>query len=697
MCAISLPVSTLKKNSFLFILLLITKICVAQIKPEDPEAKLKQEMPDTARISLLKNLSSARSATLPPQKFYYANELKKLAEKLHNEPAEADAYINMGISYAMRSKYDSAIYYFNIGYNRAEKAHYESAMGRSLVNTGYSYDHLDYHLEAIKYYADALAIFKKIKLQKGIDQCNNNIGSIYYDLGQYKTAETYFNLCMASYTKNNDQAGMGYALYSLGNCAQIQGRDSEALDDFNRSMAIRQKLNDLNGIGLTHRGLGIVYMHLKQYDKSLSHLMDGLKIVRSFQDKYEEAAILEIVVQLYVAMKDYHTAETYAKQGLDIGHSMKVKTMVEVALEGLVLVYNSQHDIARAYKYQSQLISIRDSIQAEKEIKDITMAEVGRMRTENASLAKNNQNYAQQISHDSDVIVITSITLVSVILLALLLYRRNLEKQASNKLLSEQKEEIANINYELEALNEELSTQIELTYVQNEELERLNGIKNKFFSIISHDLRGPLITLRSLFGIYREGDIQENEMAMMLNRLEDTILTTGEFLDNLLEWSKSQLEGIVINPINFDITQIIKNNIHLFETKIIEKHLKVTNVSNGAVIVHADQNMIDLVIRNLLSNSVKFCKAGDEIGLSANINGGVALIGIHDTGPGFSETDKQKLFSLEHIVSTGAQGEKGNHLGLILCRDMVVQNNGNIWLESKEGDGTTFWIELPLA
>jgi len=310
---------------------------------------------------------------------------------------------------------------------------------------------------------------------------------------------------------------------------------------------------------------------------------------------------------------------------------------------------------------------------------------------------KNNQDYAQQINNYSIVIVTTSITLVSVVLLTLVLYRRNLEKQAGNKLLSGQKEEIAHINHELEALNEELSAQIELTHIQNSELERLNGVKNKFFSIISHDLRGPLINLRSIFSIYRDGDIQEDEMAMMLDRLEDTILATGEFLDNLLEWSKSQLEGIVITPVDFDITDCIASNIHLFESKIAEKRLRVSNVSNGAVIVHADQNMIDLVIRNLLSNSVKFCKAGDEIGLSANINGSVALIGIHDTGPGFSEADKKKLFSLEHIVSTGAQGEKGNHLGLILCRDMVVQNNGNIWLESKEGVGTTFWIELPLA
>ncbi|MES2276149.1 MAG: ATP-binding protein, partial [Bacteroidota bacterium] len=100
---------------------------------------------------------------------------------------------------------------------------------------------------------------------------------------------------------------------------------------------------------------------------------------------------------------------------------------------------------------------------------------------------------------------------------------------------------------------------------------------------------------------------------------------------------------------------------------------------------------------NLLSNSVKFCNPGDEITINAQIKDNMALISVHDNGPGISDADRQKLFSLEHVVSTGTQGEKGNHLGLILCRDMVLQNNGNIWLDTQQGNGTTFWIELPLA
>jgi signal transduction histidine kinase len=244
-------------------------------------------------------------------------------------------------------------------------------------------------------------------------------------------------------------------------------------------------------------------------------------------------------------------------------------------------------------------------------------------------------------------------------------------------------------------LNEELSVQMELTSSQNIELEMVNNIKNKLFSIISHDLRSPIATLQTLFSVYREGDIKKNELKHLLTVIEDSVLSTGTFLDNLLEWSKSQMEGIVVQPVNFDVNEAIAENINLFDVKIGLKDLKVSNLSHQPVLVNADRNMINLVIRNLLSNSIKFCNAGDEITFDVQPAAEVVIISITDTGPGISERDSEKLFSLEHTVSTGTHGEKGNRLGLVLVKDMLLQNNGNIRFETQTGKGTTFWIELP--
>jgi signal transduction histidine kinase len=276
-----------------------------------------------------------------------------------------------------------------------------------------------------------------------------------------------------------------------------------------------------------------------------------------------------------------------------------------------------------------------------------------------------------------------------------LYYKRNLEKKANNVLLQEQKQEIAEVNEKLAAMNEELMTQMDIISAQNIELEKLNKVKNKFFSIVSHDLRSPLINLKSLFALYREGNLTEKELNELLARLEDTIYTTASFLDNLLEWSKSQLEGMLVKPSIVTLQHIVDDNIKLMEAQIKLKLLKVENKAGADITVFADPNMINTVIRNLLSNAIKFCNVGDSVIFDAKLEDGRVICSISDSGPGISDNNKKNLFNLAHTISTGTAGEKGYHIGLILCKDMILQNNGSIAVESKLGKGTTFYITLP--
>lgn len=703
MCRLSYGIKWLIANVCL-LLLLVSRVCAQTSAVNQIQLKLNQNPPDTARLKLLKQLSDAYSSVDPIKKLYYANVFKALAEKLHDERAIADAYVQIGISYANRSKYDSALVQFQLAYNQSAKIKYVTGMGKSLMDMGFVHDRLDETKDAIKCDFDALAIVKNTNNKKIINQLYTNIGSIYFDLRKYKLAESYFSQCLINVTAAKDTAGIGYALFTVGNCMQALRQDEKARDDFTRSLAIRQKLGDINGVALCTRGLGQVEFHEKHYDQSIIYLNTALTTIRTLQDKYEECAVLLDLSDVYLAMKDYDKAEASGKLCLSESKGMKSQTGVGEALQRLINVYKAKGDLKNAFKYQSDYIETQDDIANAKALKDVTLTEFSRVRTENAALAKNNQlitskntDYLSRINRYSNVIVVILVGLVLVTLLLLILYRRNQEKQAANKQLLLQKEEIAAINNELELLNEEINAQIELTNSQNIELERVNNIKNKFFSIVSHDLRGPIASLQTLLSIYREGDVDEQELGMLLGKLEDTIINTGSFLDNLLEWSKSQMEGIVINTETFDISACIAENIQLFESKVAMKNLKVVKKATEPIMAYADKNMMNLVIRNILSNSIKFCKPNDEITLSAEVKGNRVLMAIRDTGPGISQTEQAKLFSLEHSLSSGTHGEKGNHLGLILCRDMVIQNNGKIGFETEEGKGTTFWVEIPAA
>jgi signal transduction histidine kinase len=270
------------------------------------------------------------------------------------------------------------------------------------------------------------------------------------------------------------------------------------------------------------------------------------------------------------------------------------------------------------------------------------------------------------------------------------------QKNKINAMLELQSKEISTINKTLENVNEELRVQNDLTIRQNAELERINSVKNKFFSIVSHDLRSPIATLKMLFSTYFDGHLTHEEMNVLLKKLEENIFNTADLLDNLLEWSKSQLEGMIVKPEIVPLDRIVSRNLKILNAQILEKKLQIENNISEKDTAFADRNMINVVIRNIISNSIKFCNEGDAIRISSEIKGYSILISVQDTGIGIEEEDHEKIFQLEHSITKGTSGEKGHHIGLVLCKDMVEQNKGRIWFESKVGVGTTFFIELPL-
>lgn len=696
----------MRVNRLCWLLLLFSYPCFAQTTTVATlQKQLKQPMPDTTRLRLLADLCSAYTSVDPIKKMDCARQCKALAEKLHNDKAIADAYLDMGISCGIRGLLDSSIYYFNAGYAQAQKVGYLKGMGRNLMDIGFAYDRMDRQNESVKYYFRALPIFKKLKLQKNINQTLINIGAIYYDLNQFKIAETYFTEVYNNNKAANDTAGIAYGMSALANCYMETGRYAQATDFYRKSLAIYKKLGDKNRMALIYEQRSVMNRYQHNYSQALSGLDTALDLARQLQDKYEQATMLGNVSETYLAMKDYADCIKSGEAGLKIERDIKFMHGISEMLIRLSKAYAGSGNIKKAYETQSAYVKLQDSLINQKTLQDITLIEFSRVRDENLDLTKNNQlmasqNTSKQARIDLYGVVIGTITIVTVLLFLLLLvqYRRNLEKQEANKLLIEQKEEIAGINNQLEMANEEVTSQMELVSKQKDELEKLNNIKNLLFSIISHDLRGPLSSLQTLFSIYREGDLSQEELSALLAQLEDNILSTRAFLDNLLEWSKGQLEGIAEHPVEFNLSDCIDENIRLWDSKISIKGLSVTNDSGEApAMAFADRDMINLVIRNLLSNAVKFCRPGDEIRLKAEQNGDKALFSIADTGPGISAKDRERLFKLDHTVSTGSHGEHGTHLGLILCQDMVTRNKGRLWLETEEGKGTTFWMELPLG
>lgn len=231
-------------------------------------------------------------------------------------------------------------------------------------------------------------------------------------------------------------------------------------------------------------------------------------------------------------------------------------------------------------------------------------------------------------------------------------------------------------------------------------LKELNATKDRLFSIIGHDLRGPIGGFKSLIQLLISGNDLSNSKQLLeiLTVIHKTANSTYDLLENLLEWAKSQQNEIVFNPKKINLKELVFNILNLFSEVILNKEINIVNEIPEGQFVVADKNMLSTILRNLISNAIKFTPNGKSIILSVANMGDNIKISVQDEGTGIQEEDLPKLFnSLSPLSTYGTQGEKGSGLGLLLCKDFIERHNGIIEVNSIWGGGSTFSFTLPQA
>ncbi len=258
----------------------------------------------------------------------------------------------------------------------------------------------------------------------------------------------------------------------------------------------------------------------------------------------------------------------------------------------------------------------------------------------------------------------------------------------------------------LQALANQLIKLLELriAFIQlgesEQRLKELNATKDRLFSIIGHDLRGPIGGFKSLIQLLISGyDLSNSKQLLeILKVIHKTANSTYDLLENLLEWAKSQQNEIVFNPEKIELKDLVFNIINLFSEVILNKEINIVNEIPDDQFLVADKNMLSTVLRNLISNAIKFTPNGKSIKISVANIGDNIKISVQDEGTGIQEEDLPKLFnSLSPLSSYGTQGEKGSGLGLLLCKDFIDRHNGIIEVNSIWDKGSTFSFTLPQA
>lgn len=582
---------------------------------------------------------------------------------------------------------ESSIKYGKEGVKLAHKLQYKRGEAELSRFLGLAYRHNFLFTESLDWYFKALDLSTQINDPEGIGFCYDNLGVVRFNQEQYDDALTYLKKAQEQFLKINHQEGLAYAYIHLSWVLTKTNELFSALDYAQEALFIRRKLGaPPNQISNTLRDIAEVQIALKKYKAAQIALDEAIRIAEKLDNRILLSEHQLILAQLKQKTNNLDEAITLAQSSYALTKETNNRFQRMKAAGVLAEIYQNQQQYDQAFQYLIEKYQLKDSLfneDIEKQtanleakyqfkLKEKELMDIQKRREE-----ENKRNLDRERFLSS--LLIAALLFVGV--LAYFIY----QKRKQDKFTTE---ELIQKNAEISRQNEEIQAQSAL-------LAENNRFKDRLFSIISHDLRSPVVGLVGSLDLVNEGLLSETEFRQMLPDLAHNINSIQSLLDNLLAWARSQMKGIAVLPEAFRIHELLEDKKAMFSKQIQAKGLHIHNNIEEDLQVLADKNMIDLVARNLLSNAIKFSRQGGSIVLSSKRQKGYSEICIADGGVGISQDNLSRLFDSQNVSTKGTAGEMGTGLGLLLSKEFIEQNGGRIWGESKLGEGSRFYFTIP--
>jgi signal transduction histidine kinase/Tfp pilus assembly protein PilF len=558
-------------------------------------------------------------------------------------------------------------------------------LGLRYNNVGAIYWAQSRYKEAIEYYLKALHIFEKIDHPARMDITLSNIGMVYTKLQQYDKASFYLLKALHLAERVQHQAGVAYAQNNLGQLLEEQQKYDSAIVYFQESANNYLKIQEINGVGLNLNSLGTVHKKMGNYDEALKSYQQALKIANQNQSKYWQSLTMQNLGSVYLKREQWSLVEEYVKKSQKTAQEEGYREIIKENYHILSEFYADTGEPAKALEQYKLFVVAKDSIFSEEKFRQLNQIqaeyETEKKQKENEILTREKilQEKTLQRSQYEKIALIVVAFLILLFAVYVWFSRQKL------KITHEQ----------LWQRNDMINQQKEKLTQQAQQLEEVNQIKDRMFSIVAHDLRSPIAQLEGVMALVQDEHLSDQELKKILPGINRNISYTSDLVNNLLHWTKSQMHGLNIEKEDFDIYLIAQSKVNLFEKVAKEKNIKLYNEIPTGTLVSADPDMIDLVFRNLVSNALKFCSPEDAIYLKTIEQEKMIQLCIKDTGLGISPENLSKLFNNQNFTTRGTANEKGTGLGLSLCKDFIEKNNGEMWVESTVGVGSTFFFTLP--
>jgi two-component system, sensor histidine kinase and response regulator len=607
------------------------------------------------QIRLGNQLATALREINPAEALTLSKQVRQLSAERHDTAALGKALENLGWLYYRNGDWATSFGYSSQAYDIFEKTQ-NKRLGVNVLNslvgifsTQARYD------TCVQLCKRALQMSRSIPDDRLTGRTLNNLTYILTLMGKTDTASRVGWQALHLNENTRDAYLTGIALRNLGDIALTQDSLPMALALFGRCMSLADSMsNQYLRVSACYR-IGGIYTKLNQPRKGLSYLIEAVNIARTHHYPDELAAAYLNLGKAYARLENYKEAYTNMENYQTVDDS----------------IYSNY-----AERRAALILSISAS---EKQRHEIEI------------LAKSTRTQAGNIRQQQMVIYVIFVALLLSAGLAFFLLRLNRRQKESNFELAVQKEEITAQIELLENKNMEIEDQAQF-------LREVDEVKNKLFSIIAHDLRSPFHALQGTISLMRGQHLTPAETDQLLGGLETNLHYTNSTLDNVLYWAKSQMQGDFVQPKSILLHPAVAFNLGLVADLAQHKNISLFNYTGETLEVYADPNHLDLILRNLLGNAIKFTPEGGKVTASALKNDTQVEISIADTGIGMDAESREKIFKTEqHYSIQGTKGEKGTGLGLLLCKGFVEKNGGTFRLESEPGKGSTFIFTLPQA
>ena len=539
---------------------------------------------------------------------------------------------------------------------------------------GVAYRILGNYSESTDYYYKGLELAKKHHVLEQEGYAYINIGNLHIYQEYYNSAMENLYKALDIAERTNNMRMKAYVLLNLGRAQMLKKDLDNALINFEKTLSLREEIKQVSGLAVCYKYMGDVYFDKQEYQQALRKYQESLKTVDNISDKDLTSNLYIKIAETYIISENYNLAEENATRALVIAKEIGAKLVIRDALNILSQVYFQTSRYKEAAQAKNFIIKYNDTLFNQQLSEKIFNLEY-RFEKEKKQAEIDLLNKDKQINE----LILTRIQTATIALTVILLLITSMLIYFIYSYRHRQKQNI-------------------ILEKQKEELNKSNHTKDKMFLIIGHDLRGPVGSLVSLIEILiSEEEISKNKsLVNTFNTFIKSIQSINDLLENLLFWARSQDGDVIYVPEKLNVNLIVERNLLIFKGIADSKEIKLNSTIIAEFNAFADKNMITLVIRNLISNAIKYTPKGGTINIGIYKKNGLLKVEIEDSGVGFDNETAQKIFKKDSFYTTiGTSNERGSGLGLILCQEFVSKMGGSIWAESTPGVGSKFFFTVP--